>query len=56
MAHLPPSEQYEMIQNQAHLQAIAEISEHPMQTVTLTEIRAKDITPEIYLSFEDFQN
>ena len=38
------------------MEAAAEESEHPVQTVTLTERTPNDITPEIYPFIKDFEN
>ena len=46
-AHLPLRENLKQL-NQAILEAIAETSEHSVQMVTLAEITARGITPEIY--------
>ena len=54
MAYLQLSEQFVTIQNQARLEAIAEMSEHPVETVILVEITPRDITPEIYPALKDF--
>ena len=47
MAHLRLSEQFETIQNQARSEAMTLKMETAMQTVTLSEIITRDITPEI---------
>ena len=44
--HLSFREQFEIIQNQARLEAIAEECENPMQIVTLAQITPRDITLE----------
>ena len=54
MAHLLLSEQSEMIQNQARLEAMVETSKNPVQMVTLAEIRPRDVILEIYISLKDF--
>ena len=56
MVHLPLSVQFETIQNQARLGAIAEGHQHPVQTLTLVKITSNDITPNIYPSLRDFEN
>ena len=53
--HLSLSEKCQTIQKQARLDAIAKISEHPLQTVIIAERTPRDITPGIYLSFQDIQ-
>ena len=53
--HLPLSEQFEAIQNQARHEAIAEKSEYPEQIVKLTKMTPVEIAPEIYLSLTYFE-
>ena len=48
MAHLPLSEQFETIQNQARLELVAETHEYQQQPMTLMEIMPKEITQETY--------
>ena len=55
MAHLLINKQFETIWDQVRLQAITEKPEHPMQTVTLTEIIPSVITLEISPSLKDFK-
>ena len=52
-AHLLLYKQHETIQNQSRLEAIAETSECPMQTLTLGKITPRDIIPEINPSLKD---
>ena len=52
---LPFSEQFETIQNQAKLEIIGEKSQHPVETLTLADIKPRDITPEMYPSLRDFK-
>ena len=54
IAHLPLSEQYETIQNQARLEALAHESKHPMQMVTLAERTPNDITQVMYPFLKEF--
>ena len=50
------SEQFKTIQNQVKLEAIADTSGHPVQTVTWVEITPRDITLEFYPSIKEFEN
>ena len=56
MTHLPLSQQFETIQNQARLKAVAEDSETLRKTVALSDITLCDITLEIYPSLQDIEN
>ena len=54
-AHLPLSEQFQTIWNQARLEAIAKDAENPDQKITLSEIRPSNMS-KIYPSIQDIAN